>query len=134
MGGGSATFGCPPAARIPCLGVTVTIGRAPTPIGSPGGGHAPALPHPAPPTGQRRGRGGQRGPGPALVPQAVLEPTETHESNERTERAEQRKQENPSTRTTTNTYKIYAESFKGADHLKQVQNEATALVNDILSN
>ena len=33
-----------------------------------------------------------------------------------------------------NTYKIYAESFKGADHLKQVQAEATALVNDVLSN
>ena len=32
-----------------------------------------------------------------------------------------------------NTYKIYAESFKGTDHLKQVQNEATALVNDVLS-
>ena len=31
-----------------------------------------------------------------------------------------------------NTYKIYAESFKGTDHLKQVQAEATALVNDVL--
>ena len=73
-------------------------------------------------------------PRPALVPQATLKPTETHEPDERAERAEQRKQENPSTRTTMNTYKIYAESFKGADHLKQVQNEATALVNDVLSN
>ena len=33
-----------------------------------------------------------------------------------------------------NTYKIYAESFKGTDHLKQVQAEATALVNDVLNN
>ena len=31
------------------------------------------------------------------------------------------------------TYKIYAESFKGADHLKQVQAEATDLVNDVLA-
>ncbi|MBP2333352.1 phosphoglucomutase (alpha-D-glucose-1,6-bisphosphate-dependent) [Corynebacterium freneyi] len=33
---------------------------------------------------------------------------------------------------TEDKYKIYAESFKGTDHLKQVQNEATALVNDVL--
>ncbi|WP_448851389.1 phosphoglucomutase (alpha-D-glucose-1,6-bisphosphate-dependent) [Corynebacterium sp. 335C] len=35
---------------------------------------------------------------------------------------------------TEDKYKIYAESFKGADHLKQVQAEATALVNDVLGN
>ena len=71
---------------------------------------------------------------PALVPQTALKPTETHEPAERAERAEQWKQRNPSTLTTMNTYKIYAESFKGADHLKQVQAEATALVNDVLNN
>ena len=81
-----------------------------------------------------RRRGGREGPGPALVPQTTLKPTETHEPTEQIEHAEQRKQENPSTHTTMNTYKIYAESFKGTDHLKQVQAEATALVNDVLNN
>ena len=80
-----------------------------------------------------RGRGRGEGSGPALVPQTTLKPAETHEPDERAERAEQRKQRNPSTLTAMNTYKIYAESFKGTDHLKQVQAEATALVNDVLS-
>ncbi|MCZ9293546.1 phosphoglucomutase (alpha-D-glucose-1,6-bisphosphate-dependent) [Corynebacterium meitnerae] len=34
---------------------------------------------------------------------------------------------------TEDKYKIYAESFKGQDHLEQVQKEAQALVNDVLS-
>ena len=72
--------------------------------------------------------------GPALVPQTTSKRAEAHEPTERIERAEQRKQRNPSTLATMATYKIYAESFKGTDHLKQVQAEATALVNDVLSN
>lgn len=99
--------------------------------GSPGGGHAPAHPHPS---RRDRAEAGGRGFGPALVPQTTLKPTESPEPDEWTERAEQRKRGNPSTRTTMATYKIYAESFKGTDHLKQVQAEATALVNDVLSN
>ena len=96
--------------------------------------HAPALPRLS-----RRDRAGAEGRGrgglgPALVPQATLKPPESTESTEWAERAEQRKRGNPSTRTTMATYKIYAESFKGADHLKKVQAEATALVNDVLSN
>ena len=31
-----------------------------------------------------------------------------------------------------NTYKIYAESFKGTDHLKQVQAEAQDVVSQVL--
>ncbi|WP_028267963.1 phosphoglucomutase (alpha-D-glucose-1,6-bisphosphate-dependent) [Arthrobacter sp. MA-N2] len=34
---------------------------------------------------------------------------------------------------TEDVYKIYAESFKGADHLKQVQEEAKALVDSVIS-
>ena len=34
---------------------------------------------------------------------------------------------------TEDVYKIYAESFKGADHLKQVQAEAKALVDGVIS-
>ncbi|GAA4051079.1 phosphoglucomutase (alpha-D-glucose-1,6-bisphosphate-dependent) [Arthrobacter methylotrophus] len=34
---------------------------------------------------------------------------------------------------TEDVYKIYAESFKGADHLKQVQEEAKALVDGVIS-
>ncbi|GAB3570884.1 phosphoglucomutase (alpha-D-glucose-1,6-bisphosphate-dependent) [Arthrobacter alkaliphilus] len=34
---------------------------------------------------------------------------------------------------TEDVYKIYAESFKGADHLKQVQDEAKALVDSVIS-
>ena len=34
---------------------------------------------------------------------------------------------------TEDVYKIYAESFKGADHLKQVQDEAKALVDGVIS-
>ncbi len=34
---------------------------------------------------------------------------------------------------TEDVYKIYAESFKGADHLTQVQSEAKALVDEVLS-
>lgn len=33
---------------------------------------------------------------------------------------------------TEDIYKIYAESFKGADHLKQIQQEARALVSDVI--
>ena len=33
---------------------------------------------------------------------------------------------------TEDKYKIYAESFKGDDHLKQVQAEAADLVNEVL--
>ena len=33
---------------------------------------------------------------------------------------------------TEDKYKIYAESFKGEDHVKQVQKEAKALVADVL--
>ena len=33
---------------------------------------------------------------------------------------------------TENVYKVYAESFKGEDHLKQIQQEATAIVADAL--
>jgi phosphoglucomutase len=35
---------------------------------------------------------------------------------------------------TENIYKIYAESFKGEDHLKQIQEEAQSMVNDVLVN
>ncbi|MEJ5928713.1 phosphoglucomutase (alpha-D-glucose-1,6-bisphosphate-dependent) [Corynebacterium sp. H128] len=35
---------------------------------------------------------------------------------------------------TEDKYKIYAESFKGADHLKQVQQEAQELVSEVLGN
>lgn len=35
---------------------------------------------------------------------------------------------------TEDKYKIYAESFKGQEHLEQVQKEAQALVNDVLGN
>ena len=31
---------------------------------------------------------------------------------------------------TEDVYKIYAESFKGPEHLKQIQDEAQAMVND----
>ena len=34
---------------------------------------------------------------------------------------------------TEDVYKIYAESFKGADHLKQVQAEAKAIVDGVIS-
>ena len=34
---------------------------------------------------------------------------------------------------TEDVYKIYAESFKGADHLKQVQEEAKALVDGVIA-
>jgi phosphoglucomutase len=34
---------------------------------------------------------------------------------------------------TEDVYKIYAESFKGAEHLKQVQAEAKALVDGVIS-
>lgn len=33
---------------------------------------------------------------------------------------------------TEDVYKIYAESFRGADHLAEVQTEAKALVDDVL--
>jgi phosphoglucomutase len=33
---------------------------------------------------------------------------------------------------TEDVYKIYAESFKGEEHLKRIQDEATALVNAAL--
>ena len=33
---------------------------------------------------------------------------------------------------TEDVYKIYAESFQGEDHLKQIQDEAKALVNAAL--
>ena len=33
---------------------------------------------------------------------------------------------------TEDKYKIYAESFKGEDHVKQVQEEAKALVSEVL--
>ena len=35
---------------------------------------------------------------------------------------------------TEDVYKIYTESFKGKDHLKQIQTEAQALVNDAIGN
>ncbi len=70
---------------------------------------------------------------PALVPQATLKPAESPEFTERAERAELRKQENPSTLTTMGTYKIYAESFKGEEHLKQVQAEAQEVVSAVLN-
>lgn len=34
---------------------------------------------------------------------------------------------------TEDVYKIYAESFKGPEHLKQVQEEAKALVDGVIS-
>jgi phosphoglucomutase len=34
---------------------------------------------------------------------------------------------------TENIYKIYGESFRGADHLKRILNEAQTVVNDALS-
>ena len=34
---------------------------------------------------------------------------------------------------TENIYKIYAESFKGEDHLKQLQEEAQVVVNGVIS-
>jgi phosphoglucomutase len=34
---------------------------------------------------------------------------------------------------TEDVYKIYAESFKGADHLKKIQTEAQALVNSAIA-
>jgi len=33
---------------------------------------------------------------------------------------------------TEDIYKIYAESFKGSEHLKQIQNEAQDIVNAVL--
>jgi phosphoglucomutase len=33
---------------------------------------------------------------------------------------------------TEDIYKIYAESFRGADHLRRIQEEAQAIVNDTL--
>jgi len=34
---------------------------------------------------------------------------------------------------TENIYKIYAESFQGADHLRRIQEEARTIINDALS-
>jgi phosphoglucomutase len=34
---------------------------------------------------------------------------------------------------TENIYKIYAESFRGADHLHRIQEEAQAIVSDTLA-
>ncbi len=34
---------------------------------------------------------------------------------------------------TENIYKIYAESFRGTDHLKRIQEEAQTIVNDALT-
>jgi phosphoglucomutase len=34
---------------------------------------------------------------------------------------------------TENIYKIYAESFKGEDHLRRIQEEAQTIVNDALA-